>query len=157
MYGLAWIPTFLTSQAIRQWKSRPNRLRGDDKKIGIHAKPWTILFLPCYFMFWTHSSATNTYRSIISTLSPRTFLFPTEHCDVVTVDLWRHTNGRYCHCGVIPVDCSCTRKLDRFLVVICILRKKIRHCHYKDQKCKITWLRSLLFRGLIDLDLQGQM
>ena len=37
--------------------------------------------------------------------------FLTQHCDVITVDLWRHANVRHWHCDVIFVDCSCTRKL----------------------------------------------
>ena len=38
-------------------------------------------------------------------------LFLTWHCDVITVDLWRHANARHWHCDVIFIDCSCTRKL----------------------------------------------
>ena len=37
--------------------------------------------------------------------------FLTQHCDVTTVDLWRHENVGYWHCDAIFVDCSCTRKL----------------------------------------------
>ena len=37
--------------------------------------------------------------------------FLTCHCDITTVDLWRHTNKKYWHCEVIFIDCSCTRKL----------------------------------------------
>ena len=35
----------------------------------------------------------------------------TKHCDVTTVDLWRHANVEYWHCDVIFVDCSFTSKL----------------------------------------------
>ena len=37
--------------------------------------------------------------------------FLTWHCDVITVDLWRHANVRHWHCDVIFIDCSSTRKL----------------------------------------------
>ena len=37
--------------------------------------------------------------------------FLTLHCDVTTIDLWRHANARYSYCEVIFVDCHCTCKL----------------------------------------------
>ena len=37
--------------------------------------------------------------------------FLTEHCDVTTIDLWRHANAKYWYCDVIFVYCHCTRKL----------------------------------------------
>ena len=37
--------------------------------------------------------------------------FLTEHCDVTTIDLWRHANAKYWYCDFIFVYCHCTRKL----------------------------------------------
>ena len=37
--------------------------------------------------------------------------FLTEHCDVTTIDLWRHANAKYWYYDVIFVYCHCTRKL----------------------------------------------
>ena len=37
--------------------------------------------------------------------------FLTEHCDVTTIDLWRHTNAKYGYCNVMFVYCHGTRKL----------------------------------------------
>ena len=57
---------------------------------------------------------TNTLRTIIERsfrhcCQGRPFL--TEHCDVTTIDLWRHANAKYWYCDVIFVYCHCTRKL----------------------------------------------
>ena len=38
-------------------------------------------------------------------------VFFTWHCDVITVDLWRHANARHWHCDVIFLNCSSTCKL----------------------------------------------
>ena len=67
-------------------------------------------FFACYFMSWTHKSAKNYCRLLISPLSLR-MVFSDLHCDVTTVDLWRHTNARYWYCYVIFVACHCTCKL----------------------------------------------
>ena len=48
----------------------------------IHGNKCTILFLTRYFMSWTHNSAKNIHRSLISQLSPRTV--------VSDLTLWRH-------------------------------------------------------------------
>ena len=37
--------------------------------------------------------------------------FLNSHCNVTTIDLWRHANVAYWHCDVIFADCSCTPKL----------------------------------------------
>ena len=37
--------------------------------------------------------------------------FLTEHCDVTTIDLWRHANAKYWYCDVIFVYFHCMRKL----------------------------------------------
>ena len=57
---------------------------------------------------------TNPLRTIIEgsfrhSCQGRPFL--TEHCDVTTIDLWRHANAKYWYCDVIFVNCHCTRKL----------------------------------------------
>ena len=92
-----------------EWKSLPNRLTSD-KKIVIHGNECIILFLTRYFMSWTHKYAKNYHRALISPLLPRR-PFLTEHCDVTTIDLWRHANAKYWYCDVIFVYCHCTRKL----------------------------------------------
>ena len=57
-----------------EWKSLPNRLTSD-KKIVIHGNECIILFLTCYFMWWTHKSAKNYHRALISPLLPRAAFF----------------------------------------------------------------------------------
>ena len=109
----AWVTVnndfFVTSETIRQWwKSLPNRLTSD-KKIVIHGSECTILFLTRYFMSWTHKSAKNYHRALISPLLPRAAFSDRA--------LWRHHNWsvtswkREKTCIVIFVDCHCTRKL----------------------------------------------
>ena len=92
-----------------EWKSLPNRLTSD-KKIVIHGNECIILFLTRYFTSWTHKSAKNYHRALIRNCCQGR-PFPTEHCDVTTIDLWRHANAKYWYCDVIFVYCHCTRKL----------------------------------------------
>ena len=88
----AWVTVnddfWVTSEAICQWfsrrhewKSLANRLTSDPK-IVIQGNECIILFLTRYFMSWTHNSAKNNYRSLISPLSLRTALS--------ALVLWRH-------------------------------------------------------------------
>ena len=80
------------------------------KKIVIHGNECIVLLLTCYFLSWTHKSAKNYHRALISPLLPgQPFL--TEHCDITTNDLWRHANAKYWYCDVIFVYCHCTCKL----------------------------------------------
>ena len=68
-----------------EWKSMANHLTSDHK-IVIHGNECIILSLTCYLMYWTHHSATNKHRSLISPLSLTTvFSFVTSPrliCDV---------------------------------------------------------------------------
>ena len=57
-----------------EWKLLPNRPTSD-KKIVIHGNECIILFLTCYFMSWTHKSAKNYHRALISPLLPRAAFF----------------------------------------------------------------------------------
>ena len=116
----AWVTVnndfFVTSEAIRQWFSRVTKSRvkiiaespHEWQKIVIHGNECIILFLTRYFMSWTHKSAI-IERSFRHCCQGRPFL--TEHCDVTTIDLWRHANAKYWYCDVIFVYCHCTRKL----------------------------------------------
>ena len=116
----AWVTVnndfFVTSEAIRQWFSRVTKSRvkiiaespHEWQKIVIHGNECIVLFLTRYFMSWTHKSAI-IERSFRHCCQGRPFL--TEHCDVTTIDLWRHANAKYWYCDVIFVYCHCTRKL----------------------------------------------
>ena len=116
----AWVTVnndfFVTSEAIRQWFSRVTKSRvkiiaespHEWQKIVIHGNECIILFLTRYFMSWTHKFAI-IERSFRHCCQGRPFL--TEHCDVTTIDLWRHANAKYWYCDVIFVYCHCTRKL----------------------------------------------
>ena len=92
-----------------EWDDLP-MIFTSDPKIVIHGNECIILFLTRYFIFPTHNSTKNNYGSLISPLSLRRS-FVSYHCDVTTIDLWRHANEGYWHCDVIFVDCFCTRTL----------------------------------------------
>ena len=110
---------WVTSDAICHWFSRVTKSQvkiigkshHEWPKIVIRGNECIISFLTRYFMSWTHNSTKNNHRSLISQLSLRDGIFLTQHCDVTTVDLWRHANVWYWHCDVIVVDCSCTCQL----------------------------------------------
>ena len=98
----AWVTVtedfFVTSEAIWQWfhewwshewKSLPNRLTSD-KKILIHSNECIILFLTRYFMSWTHISAKNYHRVLISPLLPMAAFSDRA--------LWRHHNWSVTSC-----------------------------------------------------------
>ena len=65
-----------------------------------------------------HAILCHEHRNPLRTIIERSFRhccqgrpFLTEHCDVTTIDLWRHANAKYWYCDVIFVYCHCTRKL----------------------------------------------
>ena len=72
-----------------EWKSLPNRLTSD-KKIVIHCNECIILFLTRYFMSWTHKSAKNYHRALISPLLPKAAFSDRA--------LWRHHNWSVTSC-----------------------------------------------------------
>ena len=119
MHELPWITIFfVTSEAIRQWFSRVTKSRvkiiaespHEWQKIVIHGNECIILFLTRYVCHeHTNPLRTIIERSFRHCCQGRPFL--TEHCDVTTIDLWRHANAKYWYCDVIFVYCHCTRNL----------------------------------------------
>ena len=98
----AWVTVnndfFVTSEAIWQWFSRVTKSRvkiiaespHEWQKVVIHSNECIILFLTRYFMSWTHKSAKNYHRALISPLLPRAAF-----SDRV---LWRHNNWSVTSC-----------------------------------------------------------
>ena len=98
----AWVTVnnnfFVTSEAIRQWFSRVTKSRvkiiaespHEWQKIVIHGNECIILFLTRYFMSWTHKSAKNYHRALISPLLPRAAFSDRA--------LWRHNNWSVTSC-----------------------------------------------------------
>ena len=98
----AWVTVnndfFVTSEAIRQWFSRVTKSRvkiiaespHEWQKIVIHGNECIILFLTRYFMSWTHKSAKNYHRALISPLLPRAGFSDRA--------LWRHNNWSVTSC-----------------------------------------------------------
>ena len=65
----------------------------------------------------------------------------------------------YCHrlrLSVCVCVCVCVSVNHQFVRMITCHPLKLQSPKL-DQKCKTPWLRSLLFLGFIDLDLQGQI
>ena len=98
----AWVTVnndfFVTSEAIRQWFSRVTKSRvkiiaespHEWQKVVIHSNECIILFLTRYFMSWTHKSAKNYHRALISPLLPRAAFSDRA--------LWRHNNWSVTSC-----------------------------------------------------------
>ena len=68
--------------------------------------------------YFLHATSCNEHTNPLKPIIERSFRhccqgqsFLTEHCDVTTINLWRHANARHCYCDVIFIDCHCTRKL----------------------------------------------
>ena len=68
--------------------------------------------------YFLHAILCHEHTNPLRTIIERSFRhccqgrpFLTEHCDVTTIDLWRHANAKYWYCDVIFVNCHCTRKL----------------------------------------------
>ena len=64
---------------------------------------------------------------------------------------------RLCVCVCVCVCLSVCLSVNHLLVRAIIRDPFKLGSPNLDQRCKIPWLRSLLFCGLIDLDLQGQI
>ena len=103
------LPMIFTSDEVTSKKSLANHLTSD-KKIVIHGKEYIILFLTCYFMSWTHHSATNKHRSLFSPLSLRTVFsdstlwrhhsWPVTSCEHEALALWRHIRWLFLHAQI---------------------------------------------------------
>ena len=68
--------------------------------------------------YFLHAISCHERTNPLRTITERSFRhccqgwpFLTEHCDVTTIDLWRHANAKYWYCDVIFVYCHCTRNL----------------------------------------------
>ena len=112
----AWVTVnndfLVTSGVICQWFSRvtlANHLTSD-QEIVIHGNECIILFLTRYFISWTHRSATNNHRSLISPLSLGTvFSDLTLWChrswsvtsrEREALALWRHFRRLFLHAQI---------------------------------------------------------
>ena len=90
MHELPWITIFghdwgdlpIFSWVTKSWVKIIGKSLHEWSKIVIYGNEWIILFLTRYFMSWTHHSATNKHRLLISVLSLRTVFSD--------LTLWRH-------------------------------------------------------------------
>ena len=119
MHELPWITIFVTSEAIRQWFSRVTKSRVKIIDESPHEWQKKSLFTVTNVLFYfLHAISCHEYTDPLRTIIERSFRhccqarpFLTQHCDVTTIDLWRHANAKYWYCDVIFVYCHCTCKL----------------------------------------------
>ena len=80
-------------------------------------------------------------------------------------DHWLFTRGQFWPSGIV-IACVCGSVCPCVCMCVCInheLVRTITHRPFKlgspnlDQRCKTPWFRSLLFLGMLDPDLQGQI
>ena len=119
MHELPWITIFWSRVGCfandfhewrsHEWKSLTKHLTSDQKPL------FTVTNVLFYFL---HAILYLEHTNPLQTIIDRPFRhcrqgrpFLTWHCDVITVDLWRHASARHWHCDVIFIDCSSTRKL----------------------------------------------
>ena len=119
----AWVTVnndfFVTSEAIRPWFSRVTKSRVKIMAESPHEWQNKSLFTVTNVLFYfLHAILCHEHTNPLRTIIERSFRhccqgrpFLTEHCDVTTIDLWRHANAKYWYCDVIYVYCHCTRKL----------------------------------------------
>ena len=77
-----WFANGFHEWRSQEWKSLAKRITSDQNRIVIDGNSCTISLLACFFMSWTHNSATNNHRSLIPSLSLRTIFSD--------LALWRH-------------------------------------------------------------------
>ena len=110
---------FVTSEAIRHWFSRVTKSRVKISAESPHEWQKQSLFTVTNVLFYfLHASLCHEHTNPLRTIIERSFRhccqwrpFLTEHCDVTTIDLWRHANAKYWYRDVIFVYCHCTCKL----------------------------------------------
>ena len=118
----AWVTVnndfLVTSGVICQWFSWVTKSQvkiigkspHEWPKIVIHGNKYIILFLTRYFITWTHCSATNNHRSLISPLSLRTVFsdltlwchhsWSVTSCEREALALWRHIRRLFLHAQI---------------------------------------------------------
>ena len=107
---VGWFANDFHEWRSHEWKSLAKHLTSDQKSL------FTVTNVLFYFL---HAILYLEHTVPLQTIIDRPFRhcrrgrsFLTWHCDVITVDLWRHANARHWHCDVISlIDCSSTRKL----------------------------------------------
>ena len=92
-----------------EWKSLAKHLTSDQKSLFTVTNVLFYFFHAILYLEHTVPLQTIIDRPFRHCRQGRSFL--TWHCDVITVDLWRHANARHWHGDVIFIDCSSTRKL----------------------------------------------
>ena len=105
-----WFSAYV-SLVISYIKNNAWRFLGHEyPKTFIRGNECIILLLTLFFISGTQNFAKNNYGSLILPLSLRQS-FLTYHCDITTLDLWRHADVGCWHCDLIFVDYFCTPKL----------------------------------------------
>ena len=130
---------FVTSGAIRQWFSRVTK---SQVKISLTSDKKSLFTVTNVLFYFLHAILCHEHTNPLRSIIERSFRhccqgrpFLTEHCDVTTIDLWRHANAKYWYCDVIFVYCHCTRKLVQ-------RRSSLENnsCEYRYLATRYSWL-----------------
>ena len=121
MHELPWIMIFLSrvrrfDNDFHEWQSHEwVKIIAESPHEWQKKSLFTVTNVLFYFL---HAILCHEHTNQLRTIIKRSFRhccqgrpFLTEHCDVTTIDLWRHANAKYWYCDVIYVYCHCTRKL----------------------------------------------
>ena len=122
---------------------------------------WSHFFMSCLSRWGSDDWTLLFYSVIDSYWSPPWSLMHWGETKWWTFCRWLFTRGQFWPSGIV-IGCVCGSVCQ----CVCVnheLVRTITHRLFKlgspclDQRCKTPWFRSLLFLGMIDLDLQGQI
>ena len=93
-----------------EWKSLPNRLTSDENWYWRQSIHHFISYTLAYALIELTKPLKQSSIAHFAIFSKGGFFWLGTVTSPQT-NLWRHANARYWHCGVIFLDCSCTRKV----------------------------------------------
>ena len=104
-----WFANDFHEWRSHEWKLWANHLTSDQKFV-IYGNECIILFLTGYLMYWTHHSATNNHRLLISPSPLRTVFseltlwrhhsWSVTSCEREALALWRHIRRLFLHAQI---------------------------------------------------------
>ena len=119
MHELLWITIF-----CHEWGDSAMIFTSDEVtnenhwRIASRVTKKSLFTVTNVLFYFLHAISCHEHTDPLRTIIERSFRhccqarpFLTQHCDVTTIDLWRHANAKYWYCDVIFVYCHCTCKL----------------------------------------------
>ena len=119
MHELPWITIFCHEWGDSAMIFTSDEVTSENIADSHHEWQKNSLFTVTNVLFYfLHAISCHERTNPLRTITERSFRhccqgwpFLTEHCDVTTIDLWRHANAKYWYCDVIFVYCHWTRNL----------------------------------------------